>query len=49
MGHTKGLGVRGFEAEILPENTKMVKLARTCCENVTVQRDEDVVHVTMIF
>ena len=49
MDHAKRRGVRGFEAEILPENTKMVKLARSCCDNVTVQRDEDVVHVTMIF
>ena len=49
VAHAKGRGIRGFEAEVLPENTKMVKLARSCCENVTVQRDEDVVHVTMIF
>jgi acyl-CoA hydrolase/GNAT superfamily N-acetyltransferase len=47
--HAKGRGLRGFEAEILPENTKMIKLARSCCDNVSVQRDEDVTHITMIF
>jgi acyl-CoA hydrolase/RimJ/RimL family protein N-acetyltransferase len=47
--HAKGRGIRGFEAEILPENTKMIKLARSCCDNVSVTRDEDSVHITMIF
>ena len=47
--HAKGRGLRGFEAEILPENTKMIKLARSCCDNVSVHRDEDATHITMIF
>jgi RimJ/RimL family protein N-acetyltransferase len=47
--HAKSRGIRGFEAEILPENTKMIKLARSCCDNVSVSRDEDSVHITMIF
>ena len=47
--HAKTRGIRGFEAEILPENTKMIKLARSCSTNVSVQRDEDSVHITMIF
>jgi acyl-CoA hydrolase/RimJ/RimL family protein N-acetyltransferase len=49
MEHAKQRGVRGFEAEILPANYRMVKLARNCCEQVTVEKDEEVVHITMLF
>jgi RimJ/RimL family protein N-acetyltransferase len=49
MDHAKGRGIRGFEADILPENSKMIRLARSCCDNVTVQRDEESVHITMHF
>lgn len=47
--HAKSRGIRGFQAEILPQNQSMIRLARSCCENVSIQRDEDAVHVTMIF
>jgi len=49
VDHAMTRGIRGFVAEILPENKKMVNLARNCCETVTVERDEDTVHVTMLF
>jgi acyl-CoA hydrolase/RimJ/RimL family protein N-acetyltransferase len=49
VGHAKARGIRGFQAEILPENTKMIRLARSCCDNVSVTRDEDAVHITMLF
>ena len=49
MEHAKARGIRGFVAEILPENRKMVNLAKNCCDNVTMERDEDTMHVTMIF
>ncbi len=49
MEHAQGRGLRGFVAEILPENAKMVALARNCTENITVEKDEDCVHVTMLF
>jgi acyl-CoA hydrolase/RimJ/RimL family protein N-acetyltransferase len=49
MEHAIGRGLRGFVAEILPENQKMIKLARACCDNVKVEKDEDTVHVTMLF
>jgi len=49
MDHAIRRGLRGFVAEILPENQKMVKLARGCCDNVVVEKDEDTVHVTMLF
>jgi acyl-CoA hydrolase/GNAT superfamily N-acetyltransferase len=49
MEHAQARGIRGFVAEILPENKKMINLARNCCDNVTTERDEDTIHVTMIF
>ena len=49
MEHAVARGLRGFVAEILPENRKMMKLARSCCDNVSVEKDEDSVHVTMLF
>jgi acyl-CoA hydrolase/RimJ/RimL family protein N-acetyltransferase len=47
--HAKKRRIRGFQAEILPGNVSMIKLARSCCENVSMNHDEDAVHVTMIF
>lgn len=49
MEHAKARGIRGFEAEVLPENGKMLALARGCSENVTVARGESSVHVIMLF
>ena len=47
--HARGRGLRGFVAEILPKNTRMVALARRCTENISVEKDEDALHVTMLF
>lgn len=47
--HAQRRGVRGFVAEILVENKKMIALAKRCSERVTVDRDEDTVHVTALF
>ena len=47
--HAKARGLRGFIAEILPENAKMIALARNCSDNITVERHDDTVHVTMLF
>lgn len=49
MEHARGRGVQGFVADILPHNTKMIALARKGSEKVTVERDEDSVHVTVMF
>ena len=49
MEHAIARGLRGFIAEILPQNRNMMKLARNCCDNVSVEKDEDSVHVTMLF
>src|SRR5918998_57490 len=42
-------GVRGFVAEILPRNTRMLRLASRASGVVTTSRDEDGVHVTITF
>jgi acyl-CoA hydrolase/RimJ/RimL family protein N-acetyltransferase len=47
--HAKGRGLRGFVAEILPSNGKMIALARKGSENIQVERDEDTVYVTTFF
>jgi len=36
-------------AEILPENAKMLALARGCSDNIQVKRGEDALNVTMLF
>ena len=47
--HAQASGLRGFQAEVLRGNQSMIGLARNCCENVIMVRDEDGVHVTMMF
>ena len=47
--HGRGRALKGFVAEILPGNTKMLALARNCSDNIHVERDEESVHVTMLF
>ncbi len=47
--YAKARGVKGFVAEILPRNIKMLKLAASACERVTTENDGDCVHVTMWF
>lgn len=42
-------GVRGFVAEILPRNAPMLRLAQRAAGTVTIARDEDAVHVTVLF
>ena len=42
-------GVRGFVAEILPRNASMLRLAARAPGTVTTARDEDAVHVTILF
>src|SRR3712207_9400728 len=42
-------GIRGFFAEILPRNMRMLRLARHASGVVTTSRDEDAVHVTITF
>lgn len=49
MEHARARGVHGFVAEILPRNAKMIALARKGADKVTVERDGDTVHVTVMF
>ncbi len=49
MEFAKARGIRGFTSEILSGNLKMVSLARKCCDSVSIERDDDTYHVTMLF
>jgi RimJ/RimL family protein N-acetyltransferase len=42
-------GVRGFTAEILPGNTRMLRLALRASGSATTTRDEDGIHVSVLF
>jgi RimJ/RimL family protein N-acetyltransferase len=42
-------GVRGFVSEILPGNTSMLRLAASAQGTITTSRDENAVHVTVLF
>jgi acyl-CoA hydrolase/GNAT superfamily N-acetyltransferase len=47
--HAQRRGLRGFVADILPGNTKMLHLARSGSHNVQVEKDADSVRVTQLF
>ncbi len=49
MEFAKKKGVRGFVADILAENTKMIALAKHACDHVQVKKDGETVEVTMLF
>ena len=44
-----GRGVRGFVAEMLPRNARMLRLARHARGTITTSSDEDSVHMTILF
>src|SRR5262249_43082287 len=47
--HAMSRGVRGFVSEILPGNTSMLRLAANAQGTMTTSRDENAVHVTVLF
>jgi RimJ/RimL family protein N-acetyltransferase len=47
--HAKARGIRGFLAEILPGNERMIALARAGSSTVHSEKVEDVIHVTALF
>jgi len=49
MEYGRKKGVRGFVAEILPSNRRMIALAKRSCNNVQVVEEEDSVEVIMLF
>ena len=49
LEHAQARGVRGFIADILPGNTKMIALAKKATNHITVEKEDDSLHVTMMF
>ena len=49
LEHAQARGVRGFIADILPSNTKMIALAKKATDHITVEKEDDSLHVTMMF
>jgi acyl-CoA hydrolase/RimJ/RimL family protein N-acetyltransferase len=49
VDHAMARGLRGFVAEALAKNKKMVSLARSCSEKVSMEKDQDTFHITMLF
>ncbi|MDT8992369.1 GNAT family N-acetyltransferase [Curvibacter sp. APW13] len=49
VAHAKKRGLRGFEADILPSNARMLRLARSGSPHVQVSEDGHSVHVTVLF
>ena len=47
--HAKKRGLRGFVADVLPDNVRMLNLARSGPPNVQVERHSDSVHLTQLF
>jgi acyl-CoA hydrolase/GNAT superfamily N-acetyltransferase len=47
--HAIARGLRGFVAEILATNEKMIRLAKAASENVTIDRDGESLEATMVF
>ena len=47
--HAKKRGLRGFVADVLPDNHRMLNLARSGPPNVQVERHSDSVHLTQLF
>jgi len=42
-------GIKGFTTEILPSNRKMIALAKSGGDNVSVTHDEDCCHIVITF
>ncbi|HRD66683.1 MAG TPA: GNAT family N-acetyltransferase [Candidatus Competibacter sp.] len=42
-------GLRGFVFEILHENERMIRLAQSFCETLTIEREAETVYITLIF
>jgi acyl-CoA hydrolase/RimJ/RimL family protein N-acetyltransferase len=47
--HAMSKNLKGFTAEILTKNQKMIKLAQRCSENTSIEKEEDSIHITMLF
>ena len=47
MEFARKRGVRGFVAEVLAENSKMIALAKRACDKVSIHRDGETVEIVM--
>lgn len=47
--HAKKRGLRGFVSDVLPGNTRMLRLARNGPPTVQVEKNADSVHITQLF
>ena len=47
--YAKGRGIRGFTGEILAGNTKMIKLAKSACNNVSLKSQGEYFEFTILF
>jgi len=48
VAHAKKRGLRGFVADVLPNNTRMLRLARNGSTTVQVEKNSDSVHITQL-
>jgi RimJ/RimL family protein N-acetyltransferase len=49
MEHARSRGLRGFTAEIQVYNANMINLAKSACDDISIQRHGDSFEVTMLF
>ena len=49
MEHARSRGLRGFTAEIQIYNANMINLAKSACDDISIQRHGDSFEVTMLF
>ncbi len=49
VAHAKQRGLRGFMADVLPGNTRMLRLAHNGPPTVQVEKNADSVHITQLF
>jgi len=49
IDYARSRGLMGFTAEVLANNTGMIQLARSACDDVRIERDHETLNMTMRF